>query len=228
MHGNRLSEPSPKSSLAEFVRELRVARGLTQRELDTLCSFPGHFTSHIESGETKYLSEDRIDALRRVLHCKACELRARSCSMLEKERKMIKTDLGRLLFELRTAKGLSVDDVAKKTGVKPMTVRMLETRKERGMKFETAARYASVFEAPISLFEPYMVAVKKPRDGAGKLIEQARRERGLTMRDLGVMIGVTKQSIRRIELGKTPLSRNLGRARDIAQALGLRIEDLIS
>ena len=58
----------------------------------------------------------------------------------------------------------------------------------------------------------------------GMRIAEARRKKGLSMRQLGAAVGVSHVFVRQVETGASPLPR--GRAQAFAAALGLSVADL--
>lgn len=110
------------------LKEIRKIRNLTQKELADLVGTTSVNISYLEI--RRGLSEKWLDKLSKVLNCtKAQLLGEQSIEELGRSPEEIKNDKRNLIFNLRTKKGLSASELAKRVGVAASTIWAFENGK---------------------------------------------------------------------------------------------------
>lgn len=190
-----------EKTLGSFVRARRQELGLNQTELGTLVGMKQTIISRIETGETKRLKKEQVRALASALECTTQEI-----EVLLKPHIAVqpRTEFGRLFRERREAMGLSIPQLAEIAGVNQAVIRQLELKKSSRIHVATVMKFGTILGVDFRRFVGHRSTRKLTE--VGKIIEAKRSEAVLSAEQLAEKIGVSRQYLNEIELGKCPPS----------------------
>lgn len=224
--GPNLSRLTPPfSELGKFIRARRLKLGLSQTQLGKLVGVSQAEISRYEIGRSR-LNEQTMKNLASALRCELNEL----CVLQEPTRAqktMPKTELGKLIYTRREEFGLSLNDLAKRSGLSRNHVRRLEGKTCTHLRTKTAFVLAQTLKISNAELSRFVETREKPTDSKlGKVIREQRHELGLSTDDLAQRIGTTPQFINQVELGLCTLSQSEVVVERIAKALDLDFNKL--
>lgn len=215
------------SALADTLRTLREARGLTRAELAQQAGVTEKAIYYIERGETKAPLPETLLAFARVFGVPPETLTGEPCAQPP-----LATPLARRLRELRQARGLTQRQLADKSGVNRATLQNLElSRVTRPWQHVINALADALGVAPDDLttdvFDP--ANPKPPKPGQteipiGGRLRELRTERGLSQETLASHAGLSRQGIQKIENGSIHV--RLSTLQQLALALDVTVADL--
>lgn len=102
---------SRKVSFGQYVRQLRTAKGITLREFARRLDVSPTYISQIEQGNFSPPAEERVVHMAQILGEDADELLALAGRVADDLPEIIREQPRALATFLRTAKGLSADDI---------------------------------------------------------------------------------------------------------------------
>ena len=102
---------SRKVNFGQFVRQLRTAKGITLREFARRLGVSPTYISQIEQGNFSPPAEDRVVHMAQILGQDADELLALGGRVADDLPEIIREQPRALASFLRTAKGLSAEDI---------------------------------------------------------------------------------------------------------------------
>ena len=214
------------TKLARFIRSRRLSLGLSQRAFAEKLGVSQSFISELEMGKQRSFRFERLTTWAKILGCSREELVKR---MPKKPTPVPLPELGRLIRSRRKKLGLSMADFAKRLGVDLKQARSWERRRPTpSLRRNSAILLAKALELEPSAFFKFVGFVKKETTSKlGSVVRERRKELGLSQVELAKRLGVSRQVVSQIELGKCCLSLEGGRMIErLAGALGLDVEVL--
>ena len=213
-----------KTELGSFIRARRLEAGLGQIQFAQLLKIGQAQLSNIERGNQKYLNDEQVKNFAKAIRCSSKELKKR----IPVKKAAQKTELGILVRSRRQELGMTIEDLAEKVKITPDYLLVLERKRIlRKIHYKTAQRLATALVLDPVLFADFIGKPKKTSNSAlGQLLRSRRREFAMAQREVGKRIGITKQYLSMIELGKIPLSSSDNLIQQLADILELDIHDL--
>ena len=98
-----------------FIRRKREAKGLGLREMAKMIGVSPTYLSKVERDEFAPPAENKVRAIAKIIECDADDLLARAGRVSSDITDIIKREPVQLAALLRTAKGLSAEDIARLT-----------------------------------------------------------------------------------------------------------------
>ncbi|HLD18286.1 MAG TPA: helix-turn-helix domain-containing protein [Patescibacteria group bacterium] len=212
-----------KTAFGSFVRRLRLERGMSQDLVAEKTGLAQTIVSMIEVGTRRYLNDHQLGQLAETLGCSKEDLRQ---YIPIKRTAQPKTDLGRLIRSRREEIGLSLSDFAQKMGMTPQKARALETKRNPGIHHALVRPLANALDLDSSVFFQFVKKGKRPDGELGRLVRERREKLGMTPDILAKKLGVTRQYVNYIELGKCCLSENDDLIARLAKILELDVKVL--
>jgi transcriptional regulator with XRE-family HTH domain len=102
-----------EEKFGEFVRRNREAKDIGLREMAKMIGVSPTYLSKIERDEFPPPAEDKVKAIAKIIGCDADDLLARAGRVASDLSDIIKQRPREIAALLRTAKGLTADDMAK-------------------------------------------------------------------------------------------------------------------
>ncbi|GAW91714.1 helix-turn-helix domain-containing protein [Calderihabitans maritimus] len=175
------------SSLGAKIRELRKEQGLTLNELAARIGISPSFLSAVERGQKKP-SIPMVKKISEGLKVSAYYLLSENSLQ----------DVGEKLRFVREGRGLSLEELAKMSGVGQETIRAIEAG-EKEAELEDLERLADALTVTVRYFLDRPATSKS----IGARIKSIREERGKTVAGLAEEIGVSPGLITQIEKDQT-------------------------
>ena len=135
---------------------------------------------------------------------------------------------GNLIRVYRKSNKMTIKELAAKSGVSEISIRSYENNK-RNPKYETLEKIADVLGIPVSEILGYKLQGQCDNLRAlslGERIRTIRKNKKITLKELGVMIGVSEQAIGQYERGERELKFKTLLL--IAKALGVPVSELLN
>lgn len=135
---------------------------------------------------------------------------------------------GNLIRVYRKSNKMTIKELAAKSGVSEISIRSYENNK-RNPKYETLEKIADVLGIPVSEILGYKSQGQCDNLRAlslGERIRTIRKNKKITLKELGVMIGVSEQAIGQYERGERELKFKTLLL--IAKALGVPVSELLN
>lgn len=191
------------TELGTYVRKRRLHLKLSQAELARRTGVTTPYISGIERGRTDRPSMQVLVLLASALQCDVAELKRRRSL---RKSTVARTDLAQLISARRTQLHLDRDDLAAALGCSPSLVRSWENGNSKRIGY----RWLSALERALVLDKADLMpfvgqARRTPSTVGARLIRERRIEMGLSMADLAILLGVTRQYISLMEQGKSKL-----------------------
>lgn len=197
----------------ETLKNIRQAHRLSQEDLARRLKYPVSYITDIEDNK-KQASPKFVGKLIEEL-----ELSDEGIFAGEWESELTLL-LGDQVRALRESKNLSLETLAALTGLSPSYISEIE-RKQTVPSLTTLRKIAKVFDVPVSLF---LGNTRKVSLVTEKLV-RARKNRGMSQKELALKAGVSPGLIGQIETEKVYPS--LKTIEKIAEALGVSVCSLI-
>ena len=135
---------------------------------------------------------------------------------------------GNLIRVYRKSNKMTIKELAAKSGVSEISIRSYENNK-RNPKYETLEKIADVLGIPVSEILGYKLQGQCYNLRAlslGERIRTIRKNKKITLKELGVMIGVSEQAIGQYERGERELKYKTLLL--IAKALEVPVSELLN
>ncbi len=213
-----------RTSIGRMIRRRRMAAGLTQTVVGQQVGLSQTQISLLEIGHQRFLRSHQITLLAAALGWPVAKLDPlrRPATPYEPV-----TEFGRLVRDRRLKLGLSYDELAKRMGVSPESARRLERRQNSMTTHQVVKVLAPALEVPLAVFTPYAFNHSKASTTAlGRLLRTRRQELFLSLRDVAHRVGLKKQHLSMIELGRCHCHRNLELIPRLARVLNLAPAEL--
>lgn len=208
-----------KSELGNFVIARRLLLNLNQSRLGALCGLRQNDISAIETGRRKYLKDDMIARLASALQCSEKELRER---IPTKSSDQVKTEFGALIVSRCKVLDITIESLASKMGRTVTWTKELLFSKRNHARYKTLGLLAKALNLNPSDLSKFSIKTRKETTNKlGELVRARRIELGLSNQEFAERMGVTRQFVNLIELGRVGLSRNNERINKIAKTLKL-------
>ena len=217
-----LSQPRRPDIPTDFghrLRQLRVDRGLTQKQLSALCGSQHAGISGYETGKL-YPKPDFLPVLARALDIETSEL----ASLVPlRPTRTASTPFGTELRRLRTQRGWTQGELGRRAGVNPDAISYYEVSSKRPNPHALAA-IARTLGVPLEHFERLLPS-RSNVTPFGRELRRLREQRGLTLQQLADRSACQRRAILSYELGRThPPQPPIAAA--LARALGVPREQL--
>lgn len=202
--------------LGEHLKKMRVERGMSPEELSDRLDIPVECLQEIEEGKRR-LSPTTIQEVAKIFGVPeetllAMEQPRRSAS-LEIPPEVTPEGIGRKIRELREARGLTLSEMARKTGLSLAHL----SEVERGLSsasLKTLDKIAEVLE-----ISPAVLLGRDECEPLGERLRRLRRRVGLTQKELAAIVGVSHTLVGQIEGGR--LQPSVATLARLATALGV-------
>lgn len=213
-----------ETRLGAFLRERRLRLGLSQARVGLLSGLSQRAISQFEVGMCFRLSGAQIRGLSKALGVRASKLTA-----LNTPRRVAqpKTDRGRFLRTRREAIGLSIAEFARAIGKTIQQAQRMEMGNAQSLPYALAGPIAKVLQVEPSTLLPFI----GPRSRAsvsrlGGAVRNRRRERGWSLRRCADKLGIKREFLSQIELGKVTLSWSDDLLRKMSSVLRVPLKEL--
>lgn len=207
-----------------MIRRRRMAAGLTQTVIGQQSGLSQGQISLLEVGRQSSLRSHQIASLAAALGWPVAKLDA--LRRLETLYEPV-TEFGRLVRDRRQELGLSHEELAERMGVSPEAARRLERRQNSMTTHQVVKVLAPALELPLAVLMPYAFNHSKVSTTAfGRLLRTRRQEMFLSLRDVARRVGLKKQQLSMIELGRCHCHRNHELIPRLAQVLNLTSVEL--
>jgi transcriptional regulator with XRE-family HTH domain len=214
-----------KTELGRFVRAQRLKLGLTQDDVGKGSRTSQNLISQIEDGIRTILKDSQAEGIARVLGCGLHELRARLPA--KPPEPLPTTELGLLIRARREALGLSIEQFAKKMKMDVSETRAFELRKSPTIHYGSVRPLAAALSMEVALIAPFSGHQKSRAKGElGTLVRTRRKELCLNPGKLAKKVGVSRQMIDQIELGRVSLVNSDPLVKKLARALKIEVGEL--
>jgi transcriptional regulator with XRE-family HTH domain len=208
-----------RTKLGRFVRKRRIeALGYTQVQLAALAGISQSELSNIEIG-VGHPGDGLVRRLAAVLQCSPRTL----WSMTSPRRPIEpKHELGRLLWQHCIRRGWRLGEVADRLKMTVRQARGFLVRCGPRTTVRTAHRLGAALAIKPEILLPFAgIGRLAPRSPFGALIDKSRKVRGMETTDLARRLGVTKQYIHQLILGRLSLAESNRLLRQLARILGI-------
>ncbi len=211
------------TKLGKFIRNRRLKLQLTQDDIEIRSGIDRNIVGLVELGKQKYLKDHQLEKLAEVLKCSSDELRKR---MPVKYVAWPQTELGKLIHSRRNEIGMTLEEFARKTKKTVSAVRQLETRKSPSMGYKLLKLLGNALDLNPSILTRFIIKQRQKETASelGQLIRSRRKELTMSLAELGNKVGVTRQHVSLIELGRIRLNGNKNIMVKISKALGLDLK----
>jgi transcriptional regulator with XRE-family HTH domain len=208
-----------RTKLGRFVRNRRFETlGYSQVQLAALAGISSTGISYIES-RGKHPTDAIVRRLAAALQCSPRKLWSMTSPRSPME---TKHELGRLLWRHCVRRGWTVGDVADRLEMSVRRARAFLVHRGPRTSVKTAHRLSAALAIKPEVLLPFTgvgrLAAQSP---FGALIDEARKVRGLETTELARRLGVTKQYIHQLILGRLSLAESNRLLRRLARILGL-------
>lgn len=211
-----------ETELGRFLRRCRLKLGLRQSQVAGLAGIKQNEYSNLETGKFKYLKSKQIEDLAKVLKCDQSELKA--VAPLKDESK---TELAKLIHSRREQLGLTLEDFAERMGVSLAYAKNYLEGRCQTIGYSSLKSLAKVLKfkkAYLSKFLGY--PGKQTKSVFGQLVRSGRKKRGISAVELSEELGVEREFISQIELGKYKPRWDNDIIKWLAEALDLDVSEL--
>lgn len=213
-----------RTELGKFIRSRRLELNLRQVLLADRAGLARNVVSMFEIGTREYLKDHQLVSLAEGLQCDPNELRK-----LMPTKAQPTTELGKLIRYRREELNLSLPVFAGKLGVTLQQAKNLEARKSPTIHYGLIKPLADVLNLDLSTLARFAgTTFKQSKSEFGQIIRTHRKELGMSIRTLAKELGVSFQFVNQIELGQCPLSESDERIVQLANILGLDVEELLA
>ncbi|MDE1768698.1 MAG: helix-turn-helix domain-containing protein [Candidatus Micrarchaeota archaeon] len=209
-------------TLGEGLRQLRNRAGMTQMHVAQAAGTHQSYISALERGVVR-CSDGLMLRISNALG--AGEFEKKKLSELRENFLYKRTELGKLLTELRARKGVSVSELAGAAALDKRHIDAIE-QGSRGCTVEKLERIADELKLEAEereLLVSFGHATGVPREVMGKWLRERRELVGITQRQLAVNMGVGIKYVSWLELGRQGIYE--WEVDRIAEGLGLDDKD---
>lgn len=208
------------TELGKFIRARRMQLDLRQVQVSTRTGMPLSYCSYLETGARKRLREDLIPKLAEVLECDPSELLA---LMPKKHHANPKTEFGWFIKTRVEQLGITNTELARRLHITSYAVRQLLYGRQRGTTYQKLRVFAQALEVEVSSLGRFVGSrgAKVTHSVLGQLVRDRRKELGLSIGGLATKLGVSKQFVCQIELGRVGLSSSDSVLEGLAKSLEL-------
>ena len=191
----------PTDELTFPMREARIDRGLTLAQFAQMAGVSTAAASRWERNIRRPHPAD-VQRIAAVLQCDEAEVR----TWVRASPPIFHTLPSVAGFRsLRTSRGLTRADIARRLGVSPQTIAHWESGRRRMPASRVAAAATALGMEPAD-FVRTVTALPAQRERRLPPLTTIRRSRGLTLSEVGRRLGVTHSSVRSWEIGRSRLS----------------------
>ena len=195
-----------RTKLGKFLRKRRLWHDFKQTKVAKAIGMSQANYSKLEIGDKKYLNPDQIDALAKVLNCNTPEFMK---LVRYKPGSHPRTKLAKIVDSRMKELGLTQKQLAERAQISPGHARILRTRSRR-ISYRLVGPLSEALELDSTTLLKFAGVGKKGESSEpGRLIRFRRREKHLSGCKFAEMLGVTRQNISQIELGKDQLSNEV-------------------
>lgn len=207
-----------KTELGRFLRVRRLQFGLSQASIGKLAGIRQNIYSALETGLCRYPNIKFLEKIANALKCGAEELQI---LVPEKKLREPKTELGKFIEYRRKVLGLTRKQLAKMLGFSGENGGFIV--KKKFLRVDLVKKYADILKCDPTELESFVLVgcwrMKESDSIIGSHIRRQRVKLGITQEQLAEKMGVTKQYVSYIELGKEKFSRSKKIIKKIASAL---------
>ena len=190
------------ASLGCLIRTKRLRLGLTQAQLAArLGRITVNPSSRVSRIEHKGCSDPKL--LRKLASALECPLSELKAHVVRKPDPMPSSELGKFIENRRVAIRLSRQSLSQRSGVSMETLRALLDRNT--LTYDAARKLAQALKIGLSRFQVFYTSACRYRptgSDLGAFVRQRRTHLGLAQADLAKALGVSKNAVSLIELGK--------------------------
>lgn len=215
---------SSATAAGEFLRSRRLELGLSQVKVAGMAGLLHGVYSALEIGKYVPSNPNVRAALAQALRCDPSELRALIPIPKNKEPQ---TALGKLIHSRRLELGLDTTALAEKAGIDRNRLHTFEYGDRGRIIYATARKLASALMVDVRVFQKFICATGRPEkessNALGAAIRSRRKELEMSVKDLALLLRVSRQYISQIELGEVHLNADAAFLSRLAGALECEI-----
>lgn len=213
-----------------FIRQRRIELGLSQKVVNQSIPRSGNTTlliSGIETGTRKRVAPDQAEALAKTLKLDVRQIRKFGV-IRDPFESMVPVQ--KIIRQRREELGMSREEFARRMGVSVGTTYTRESTKSLTIRHHQAKKLAGVLQMDVSSFNSFLDRShqKTTLSKLGASIRKAREARSLSILVLAEKVGVSKQYISLLELGRVPVRHDSPALQRIIDALELDRNQVIS
>ena len=201
-----MKKNTPLPKLAIFLRQKRLALGLTREDVHLISGMPIRSFARLERGSTLCVKECHITALSKCLKCTIADIynhTQKNCLP------PTSTSLGRLLQQARINRNFSLYDVSKIQGVPIGNIRLQENTKSHGLHHLQARMLSDIFCLDKKSLIQFLRGEKEPlKSTFGRNLRNSRLKILLSIPELAKCLSITKQVIHQYQRGECLPSKN--------------------
>ncbi len=186
-----------------IIKNRRIELGLTMLDVAKQVGVSEGTISRWESGNIANMRRDKIAALAKTLKLSPSVIMGWSndeCKSSDDSLDPAKNNsVGECIKKLRINEGFSQEELGKRLGVQRAAVQKWESGQVQSLKRDIIKKLATIFNVPPALFID--VDSTNLQTHLGEVIRNKRIELGLTIHDLAKQVGISENTILRLESG---------------------------
>lgn len=213
-----------------FIRQRRIELGLSQKVVNQGIPRSRSATaliSGIETGTRKWVAPDQAKALAKALKLDVGQIREFGV-IRDPFESMV--PVRKFIRQRREELGMSREEFARRMGVSVGTTYTRESAKSLTISYHQAKKLAGVLQMDVSSFNSFLDRShqKTTPSKLGASIREARGAKGFSLQTLAEKVGVSKQYISLLELGRVPVRQDSPALQRIIDALELDRDGTVS
>jgi transcriptional regulator with XRE-family HTH domain len=213
-----------------FIRKRRIELKLSQKTVGQNIPRSGRphiFISELEIGTKKQITLDQAKALAKVLKLDIEAICKFGVIHIPPQPTQ---DVRKIIQDRREELGMSRKELAQQLGISVDAARTMELAQKPTIAHQQARKLARVLQMDVSSFVPFLVrsSQKASSSKLGTYIRKAREARVWSMLTLAEQVGVSRQWISLVELGKWSVSKDNPTLQKIIAVLELERDLVVS
>lgn len=183
------------NNLGETIREARLAKGLSQRQLAELVKISKVNLKNIEEERGK----PHVKNLKKLAECLELDFEKllREHNYIEEEMKQKTYSGGQLIREARITKAMTRYELAVLSGIQGDQITCIEKGRVKRPRYETL----KILSQCLGIKFEKLLKAYGYFDAMGKMLKKARLDKGMSQKQLAILSGITERTISDIERG---------------------------